>query len=100
MHYLTDVDRLLFSYGNLKTDVAHDWRCFWEGRVSCKRSLLLRKGLHDQSINYSIDVEMAWRLKDDLDVRYWPEARSYMSRAMDLDDFCARMEGKGRASGA
>jgi glycosyltransferase involved in cell wall biosynthesis len=98
MHYLTDVDRLLFSYGSLKAEVANDWRCFWEGRISCKRALLLRNGLHDQRINYSIDVELSWRLKDHgLTVRYWPGARSYMARPMDLDDFSARMEGKGRA---
>jgi glycosyltransferase involved in cell wall biosynthesis len=98
MHYLTDVDRLLFSYGSLQAEVAHDWRCFWEGRISCKRRLLLLHGLHDQRLNYSIDVEMAWRLREHgLEVRYWPEARSYMARALDLDDFCARMEGKGRA---
>src|SRR5205814_1106722 len=62
MHWATDIDKVLFAYGNL-TDGAHlDWRGFWEGRISCKRSLLMRAGLHDQRMNYSIDVEMAWRL--------------------------------------
>ena len=40
-----------------------DWRGFWEGRVSSKRSLHLRHGLHDQRLEYSIDVELAWRLR-------------------------------------
>jgi glycosyltransferase involved in cell wall biosynthesis len=97
MHFLTEVDKLLFAYGNLTPEATYDWRCFWEGRVSCKRSMLLREGLHDQRINYSIDVEMSWRLRDGLEVRYWPAARSDMVRGLDLDDVCSRMEGKGRA---
>lgn len=98
MHYVTDVDNLLFSYGNLSEGQQLDWRGFWEGRVSCKRSLLVRNGLHDQRLDYSIDVEMAWRLTPHgLRVVYHPEARSYMVRSIDLDDFCRRTEAKGRA---
>jgi glycosyltransferase involved in cell wall biosynthesis len=97
MHYLTEVDKLLFAYGNLEAGASYDWRCFWEGRISCKREMLLREGLHDQQINYSIDVELSWRLRDGLEVRYWPAARSEMMRGLNVDDFCARMEGKGRA---
>jgi glycosyltransferase involved in cell wall biosynthesis len=98
MHFLTNVDKVLFSYGNLSEGTSLDWRCFWEGRVSCKRSFLMRHGLHDQRLAYSIDVEMGLRLaKHGLEVRYWPAARSYMTRPVGLDDFCARTEGKGRA---
>ena len=62
MHYITDVDRLMFAYERLGDGQELDWRGFWEGRISCKRSLLLRHGLHDQRLGYSIDVEMGWRL--------------------------------------
>ena len=62
MHYITDVDRLMFAYERLGDGQELDWRGFWEGRISCKRSLLVRHGLHDQRLGYSIDVEMGWRL--------------------------------------
>jgi glycosyltransferase involved in cell wall biosynthesis len=98
MHWVTDVDKLLFAYGNL-TDGAHlDWRGFWEGRISCKRALLMRAGLHDQRMNYSIDVELAWRLaRQGLKVVYHAAARSVMARDIDLRGFCTRTEGKGQA---
>ena len=98
MHYLTEVDRMLFAYGNLSDGQELDWRGFWEGRISCKRSLLVGHGLHDQRLNYSIDVEMAWRLAPrGLRVIYEPTARSYMAREITFDDFCRRIEGKGAA---
>jgi GT2 family glycosyltransferase len=98
MHYLTDVDRMLFAYGNLRDDQELDWRGFWEGRISCKRALLMRHGLHDQRLDYSIDVEMAWRLSvHDLRVVYRASARSHMARPISFDDFCRRIEAKGRA---
>ena len=62
MHFLTDVDKMLFAYGNLTDGQQLDWRGFWEGRLSCKRSLLVTNGLHDQRLAYSIDVEIGWRL--------------------------------------
>ena len=78
-----------------------DWRGFWEGRVSSKRSLHLRHGLHDQRLEYSIDVELAWRLRHHgLEVVYHPAARSVMSRPIDFDEFCRRYEAKGRAQAA
>lgn len=98
MHYLTDVDKLLFAYGNLHQGQELDWRGFWEGRISCKRSLLVRHGLHDQRLAYSIDVELAWRLAPTgLKVVYDERIRSHMLRAISLDDFARRIEAKGRA---
>jgi glycosyltransferase involved in cell wall biosynthesis len=101
MHYLTDVDKMLFSYGNLEDGQRLDWRGFWEGRVSSKRSLHLRHGLHDQRLDYSIDMEMAWRLaRRGLEVVYQSTARSFMARPIDFDGFCERYEAKGRAQAA
>ena len=37
MHYITDVDRLMFAYERLGDGQELDWRGFWEGRISCKR---------------------------------------------------------------
>jgi hypothetical protein len=60
--------------------------------------LLLRHGLHDQRLDYSIDVEMAWRLAPHgLRVVYDASARSVMARPLDLDGFCRRTVAKGRA---
>ncbi len=101
MHYLTEVDKMLFSYGNFEEGETIDWRGFWEGRVSSKRSLHLRHGLHDQRLDYSIDVEMAWRLASrGLEVKYHPAARSFMARSIDFDGFSDRYEAKGRAQSA
>jgi glycosyltransferase involved in cell wall biosynthesis len=101
MHYVTDVDRMLFAYERLRDGQVLDWRGFWEGRVSCKRSLLLRCGLHDQRLGYSIDVELAWRLRSNgLRVVYDASALSLMARPVDVDTFAARSEAKGRAHAA
>lgn len=98
MHFLTEVDQILFSYGSLTDGQALDWRGFWEGRLSCKRWFLLRHGLHDERLEYSIDVELGYRLAaHGLEVRYKEAARSIMVRPVTLDDFCRRCEGKGRA---
>jgi glycosyltransferase involved in cell wall biosynthesis len=98
MHYVTDVDRMLFAYERLRDGQVLDWHGFWEGRVSCKRSLLLLRGLHDQRLDYSIDVELAWRLRGTgLRVVYDARAVSLMARPIDLDAFGERSEAKGRA---
>jgi GT2 family glycosyltransferase/glycosyltransferase involved in cell wall biosynthesis len=98
MHYITDVDRLMFAYERLGHGQELDWRGFWEGRISCKRAFLLRYGLHDQRFGYSIDIEMGWRLAPaGLRIVYDATARSFMARPIDFDAFCARTEAKGRA---
>src|SRR5262249_46182195 len=55
MHYVTDVGMLLFSYPELTPGQQLDFRYFWEGRVSCKRALLLANGLHDQRLDSTVD---------------------------------------------
>ena len=101
MYYVTDVDRMLFAYERFRDGQVLDWHGFWEGRVSCKRSLLLRCGLHDQRLEYSIDVELAWRLRSSgLRVIYDASALSLMARPIDVDTFGERSEAKGRAHAA
>jgi GT2 family glycosyltransferase len=88
----------MFAYERLGDGQQLDWRGFWEGRISCKRSLLLRYALHDQRLNYSIDIEMGWRLMPHgLRIIYDASARSLMARPLDFEDFCRRTEAKGRA---
>jgi glycosyltransferase involved in cell wall biosynthesis len=101
MHYVTDVDRMLFAYERLRDGQVLDWHGLWEGRVSCKRSLLLRCGLHDQRLGYSIDVELAWRLRSTgLRIVYDASALSLMARPIDVKIFGERSEAKGRAHAA
>lgn len=98
MRYVTDVARLMFAYERLVDGQQLDWRGFWEGRISCRRELLLRHGLHDQRLDYSIDVELAWRLAaHGLRVRYDASARSVMARPLTTDDFSRRSRAKGTA---
>ncbi len=98
MRYVTDVDRMLFAYERLRDGQVLDWHGFWEGRVSCKRSLLLCRGLHDQRLNYSIDVELAWRLRSSgLRMVYDASAVSLMARPIEVGAFGERCEAKGRA---
>lgn len=98
MHYVTDVDRLMFAYDRLGDGQELDWRGFWEGRISVKRSLLMGHGLHDQRLPYSIDVEMGWRLSSaGLRIVYDSSAQSLMARPLDFDTFCTRTEAKGHS---
>jgi glycosyltransferase involved in cell wall biosynthesis len=99
LHYLTDIDHKMFAYGTILDGDWLDWRYFWEGRLSCRRSMLVRHGLHDQRLDYSIDVELARRLSaSGLRVVHHRAAVSYMERGPTLEDFCARMEAKGAAN--
>jgi hypothetical protein len=98
------VEHLMFAYSRLEDGQLLDWRGFWEGRISCKRDLLLRGGLHDQRLDYSIDVELAWRLAHRpggrLRVHYERDARSEMVRPLTAAEFASRTRGKGRAAAA
>lgn len=99
MHFVTDVDKMLFAYGNLVDGDVLGWKGFWEGRISCKRRFLLQHALHDPRLNYSIDVEMAYRLEPfGLEVRYRESAKSVMARGVSLEDFCRRAEAKAEAT--
>lgn len=99
MHHVTEVGCQLFSYPSLEAGVPLDWRHFWEGRLLVPRELLVAEALHDQRLEYSIDVELARRLDrvEHVTVRYAPEARGVMARPVDLGSLVARARAKGRA---
>lgn len=98
MRYVTEVARLMFAYDRLEHGQVLDWRGFWEGRISCSRRILVEHGLHDQRLDYSIDVELAWRLAPHgLRVVYDATARSAMARPLQVDDFTRRSQAKGTA---
>ena len=92
MHYLTDVDKLLFAYGNLDRGQALDWRCFWEGRISSKRGAAPAPRPARPAprlLDRRRDGAGGWR-HHGLEVVYRPDARSFMARPIDFEGFCRR----------
>ena len=52
MHYVTEVGCFLFSYPNLTDGQELDFTYFWGGRSSCKRSLLITRGVFRQEFGF------------------------------------------------
>jgi glycosyltransferase involved in cell wall biosynthesis len=97
MRYVTDIGQLLFSYNHLKDGQELDFTYFWGGRSSCKRSFLVKHGIHNQQFRLTQDIELAYRLsRFGLRVIFNRQAISYMIRPVTYDEFCGRCEGKGR----
>jgi glycosyltransferase involved in cell wall biosynthesis len=99
MRYLTDVGQLLFSYPSIPPGRVLDFRHFWGGRTSCKRSFMARHGVFRQDFESIIeDIELGYRLSQfQLRVFYEPRAISFMNRSVTLEEFCRRSERQGRA---
>src|SRR5690348_15855962 len=99
MEYLTDVGELLFAYKRLRHGRKLDYTYFWGGRSSCKRSLLVRHGVFDQSFRSIVeDIELGCRLsKVNLSVVFHRPAVSHMVRPVTYEDFCRRCERQGGA---
>lgn len=99
MRFVTEGATMMFAYHELADGDRVDWRYFWEGRLSIKRALLVEHGLHDPRLEYSIDVELGYRLATGpgLTVVHRRSAVSHMARSFTYDEFLARMEAKGRA---
>lgn len=101
MHYITEVGCFLFSYPGLKHGEILDYTYFWGGRISCKRSLLLKHGIFRSEIKIHYeDIELGYRLakKAGLKVVYHAGAVSHMARPVTFDDFCRRMIMQGRSA--
>jgi glycosyltransferase involved in cell wall biosynthesis len=99
MHFVTQVGCFLFSYPEIKAGDVLDFRHFWGGRSSCKRSLLVDHGVFNSSFRFHCDdIELAYRLKKHgFRVVYEPAAASTITRRLGFDEFCARTEREGRA---
>ncbi|HEY6357449.1 MAG TPA: glycosyltransferase family 2 protein, partial [Vicinamibacterales bacterium] len=100
MHFVTEVDTHLFSYGSLTHGQTLDFSGFWGGRTSCKRSFLLDHGVFDHRFTFGCeDIELAFRLsKHGLRVIYNQRAVTTMVRAIGVTDFCARLWRQGRSN--
>lgn len=99
MHHVTQVGCQLFAYGWMTSGMMLDYTCFWGGRSSCKRSLLLEHGIFNPNFTFGCeDIELGWRLKSaGLSVVYEPAAKSTMIRRLTFHDFCNRQRRQGRA---
>lgn len=112
MHYVTEEGCQLFCYPYLRHGRSYDFRFFWGGRSSCKRSLLLAAGGFRPEFTFgSEDVEAGYRMSAllarerrargtgpvQLDVVYESRASQRMVRPMTFDDYCRRCERQGRS---
>src|SRR6266853_3914479 len=100
MHYVTDIGRFLFAYGDLKDGQMLDFSYLWAGRCSCKRSFLAKHGVFNRQFRAPgiEDIEIGYRLsRFGLRVVFHRSAMSYMTRAPTFEEFCDRCERQGEA---
>lgn len=121
MRFVTEVGCYLFGYPHLRHGQAYDYRFFWGGRSSCKRSLLVRAGGFRPEFTFgSEDIEAGFRISRMLGrerqprpagdpaapvaferigmvVVYDSQARQHVIRPLTYDEFCQRCERQGRS---
>ena len=121
MRFVTEVGCYLFGYPHLRHGQAYDYRFFWGGRSSCKRSLLVRAGGFRPEFTFgSEDIEAGFRISRMLGHERQPRhavdpaapsaleragmvvvydslARQHVIRPLTYDEFCQRCERQGRS---
>ena len=121
MRYITEVGCYLFCYPRLHDGHVYDYRFFWGGRASCKRSLIVAAGGFRPEFTFgSEDVEAGYRMSQmlayrrralraradgadgaaaaaELRVVYESRARQHVVRPITYDEFCRRCERQGRS---
>jgi len=99
MRHVTQVGCQLFSYGWMKPGMVLDYTAFWGGRSSCKRGLLIERGIFNPIFAFGYeDIELGWRLaRFGFRVVYEPAAVSTMIRKLTFRDFCGRQLRQGRS---
>lgn len=92
MHFVNEIEGLLFCYSGLTQGDILDYRWFWGGRSSCKRAMLIEHGIFDPVFRFGCeDVELGYRLSPfGLRVIYDRDARTTMIRRIDFDGFVRR----------
>ena len=99
MKFITEVGCFLFSYPDIRHGSVLDYRYFWGGRSSCKRSFLIEHGVFNPIFRFGCeDIELGYRLSHHgLKVVYNAAAVTYMLREVNLDDFYRRLLRQGRS---
>ena len=99
MEYATEIGMEVFSYPLLRDGQELGFEYFWTGSTSCKRDLLLERGVFDPSFATRLeDIELGYRLSQrGLTIVFERRLVSYANRPLDYDDVCQRCESVGRA---
>lgn len=101
MHFVTQVGCYLFSYPKLSDGEVLDYTYFWGGRSSCKKQILIERGIFDPIFKFGCeDIELGYRLKESGPFRviYNAQAKSTMIRAVTLEDFLTRVYRQGQSN--
>ena len=100
MHFITEVGCFLFAYPHIKHGDILDYKNFWGGRTSCKRSFLLNHGIFNPVFKFgNEDTEIGYRLsRYNLRVVYNANAIAYMIRPIDFEGFCQRLIKQGKSN--
>ena len=74
-----------------KTERVSDWKSFWSGTISCKKSVF-NYGLFDPSYKMVEDAELGLRLSRRVDMRihYHPRMTGTFTRPITFSQFCRR----------
>ena len=99
MKFITEVGCFQFSYPNIQPGSVLDYKYFWGGRSSCKRSFLIEHGVFNPIFRFICeDIELGHRLSHQgLKVVYNATAVTYMVREVLLEDFYQRLLRQGRS---
>jgi glycosyltransferase involved in cell wall biosynthesis len=99
MEFITGEGGLLFSYPLIRPGQLLDFTFFWGGRASCKRTLLVRKGIFNPVFRFGDeDAELGFRLAPQgFKVIFNKKAVSYMNRPVGFDEFVHRCRRQGQA---
>jgi glycosyltransferase involved in cell wall biosynthesis len=99
MEFVTGEGGLLFSYPLLRHGQLLDFTFFWGGRASCKRTLLVRRGIFNPIFQFGDeDVELGFRLAPHgFKVLFNRKAVSFMNRPLGFDEFVKRCRRQGQA---
>lgn len=100
MQFITEVGCFLFAYPYIKDGDVLDYKNFWGGRTSCKRSFLLNHGIFNPLFTFgNEDTELGYRLsKHNLKIVYNANAIAYMIRPIDFEGFCRRLIKQGKSN--
>ncbi len=89
-----------FSYHNLNSEEAPDYRYFYTCNISLKRYFLLKNGFFDENFKYAAyeDLELSYRLaQKGLQIFYNKDAVGYHLHPTNIETFCKRQQLIGRS---
>ncbi len=97
MKYVSDLGDPRFCDVGPTDEQRVDFTSLWWGRLSCKRSFLVRHGGFKQQLALGLeDIELGYRLsKFGLEVIFNPKAVSYKNRPVFYDELCRLSERQG-----